>query len=164
MSLSAERLKEVLAYDPVVGSFRWKRAKGRVGAGQLAGATDTYGYRVIRVDGRLYKAHRLAWLYEYGEWPCGILDHINRAPGDNRISNLREATQSENMHNANRQSKSGVPGVRWREERQRWVAQIRIGYRNYVLGSFTSKDAAIEARRNAEQTMFSSIRIGASDE
>jgi hypothetical protein len=164
MTVSAERLKEVLSYNAESGSFRWRCAKGRVGAGQIAGAIDAYGYRVIRVDGRLYKAHRLAWLYAYGGWPCGLLDHINRMPGDNRLCNLREATQSENMHNANRRSKSGVPGVRWREERQRWVAQIRIGYRNYVLGSFTSKDAAIEARRCAEQTMFSSIHKGASDE
>lgn len=152
-----DRIKKLLSYDPDTGEFKWRQAKGRVKAGQIAGATDTCGYRVIRIDGKLYKAHRLAWLYSYGRLPNGILDHINRVPGDNRIANLREATQSENMHNANRATQSGVPGVRWRAERNKWVAQIRVGYRNYVLGSFASKDEAVEARQKAEKDMVSSI-------
>lgn len=155
--ISYDRLRQLLDYDPGTGAFRWKITKGRAKAGQFAGATDTYGYRVIRVDGALYKAHRLAWLHTHGEWPNGLLDHINRAPGDNRLCNLREATPSENMHNANRKSKSGVAGVRWRAERDRWVAQIRVGYRVYVIGSFTNKQDAIDARRAAERLMVASI-------
>ena len=163
--LTQDRLKELLAYDPETGVFQWKRTKGRMKAGQLAGATDTYGYHVIRVDGVLYKAHRLAWLHTHGNWPAKVVDHINRRPGDNRLCNLREATQSENMHNANRKSESGVPGVRWSSERNRWVAQIRVGYRNHVIGSFLSKDEAIAARQRAEQAMVSSMyNTGASDE
>lgn len=157
MVLTCDRIKELLDYDPDTGGFRWLRTKGRMRAGQAAGATDTYGYRVIRADGVLYKAHRLAWLYVHGCWPEGLLDHINREPGDNRIANLREATQSENMHNANRHSKSGVPGVRWRADRSRWVAQIRVGYRQHVLGSFPTKQEAIDARRKAERIMVASI-------
>jgi len=157
MSLTQERLKTLLEYCPDTGEFLWRTQKGRCKSGARAGATDTYGYRVIRLDGILYKAHRLAWLYAYGCWPDGLLDHINRNPSDNRLANLREATQSENMHNAKRRSRSGVPGVRWREERGRWVAQIRIGYRTHVLGSFVSKDEAIAARRTAETAMVSSI-------
>lgn len=165
MLLSHDRLKQLLHYCPDTGSFCWKITKGRAKAGCLAGATDAYGYRVIRVDGTLYKAHRLAWLYTYGEWPSGLLDHINRVPGDNRLCNLREITQSENMHNANRKSESGVPGVRWRGERNRWVAQIRIGYRNHVIGSFLSKSDAVAARKKAEQAMMASIyKTGARDE
>lgn len=165
MSLTQNRLKELLVYDPDTGGFVWRRTKGRAKAGQPAGATDTYGYRVIRVDGVLYKAHRLAWMYAHGRWPDGLLDHVNRRPDDNRLLNLREATQSENMHNADRKSKSGVPGVRWRQERGRWVAQIRVGYRNHVIGSFPSKDEAVAARRRVEQAMVSSIyKTGTSDE
>jgi hypothetical protein len=163
--LTQDRLKELLDYDAETGEFCWKHTKGRMRAGQRAGATDAYGYRVIRVDGVLYKAHRLAWMYAHGRWPDGLLDHANRKPGDNRLLNLREATQSENMHNADRKTKSGVPGVRWRQERGRWVAQIRVGYRNHVIGSFLSKDEAVAARRRAEQAMVSSIyKTGASDE
>jgi hypothetical protein len=157
MLLTAERLKDLLSYDEETGAFRWRQTKGRAKAGEVAGATDTYGYRVIRIDRVLYKAHRLAWLYTYNRWPVGLLDHINRAPGDNRIANLREVTQSENMHNSSRTTQSGVPGVRWRAERNKWVAQIRVGYRTHVLGSFPTKQEAIDARRKAEQAMLSSI-------
>lgn len=165
MTIDAERLKDLLSYNAETGVFTWRKTKGRAKAGSAAGCKDTCGYEVIRVDNVLYKAHRLAWLYVHGRWPDGLLDHINRKPGDNRIANLREVSQSENMHNATRKSKSGVPGVRWRHERNRWVAQIRVGYRNHVIGSFLSKDEAVFARRQAEQTMMSSIyKIGASDE
>ena len=157
MLLTAERIKDLLSYDEETGAFRWRQTKGRAKAGEVAGATDTYGYRVIRIDRVLYKAHRLAWLYTHDRWPVGLLDHINREPGDNRIANLREVTQSENMHNASRRSRSGVPGVLWRAERSKWVAQIRVGYRNHVLGSFPTKQEAIDARRKAEQAMVSSI-------
>lgn len=160
MALDEKRLKELMVYDPDTGLFTWRKTKGRAKAGSAAGCKDAYGYKVIRVDGLLYKAHRLAWLYTYGEWPEGLLDHINRNPADNRIANLREASQSENMHNANRKSKSGVPGVRWREERSRWVAQIRVGYRNHIIGSFMSKDEAVLARRQAEQAMMSAVYKG----
>lgn len=157
--LTQDRLKQLLDYDADTGVFAWKITKGRARAGAVAGATDAYGYRVIRVDGVLYKAHRLAWLHVYGRWPDGLLDHINRAPSDNRLHNLREATQSENMHNATRKSKSGMPGVLWRSERNRWVAQIRVGYKTHVLGSFRSKEEAIAARRKAEQAMVASIYV-----
>jgi hypothetical protein len=165
MALSAERLKQLLDYDARTGEFYWLNTKGRAKAGKRAGGTDAYGYRVIRVDGVLYKAHRLAWLWCYGRWPDGLLDHIDRTKNNNSIENLREVSQSENMHNANKRSKSGVPGVRWREERRRWVAQIRVGYRNHVIGSFATKNEAIAARRAAERNMVSSIyKTGASDE
>ncbi len=157
MLLTQDRLKEVLRYAPDTGEFIWLRAKGRARIGNRAGATDAYGYRVIRVDSVLHKAHRLAWLYETGRWPEGLLDHINRVKDDNRISNLREISQSENMHNANRPTKSGVPGVRWRGERNCWVAQIRVGYRTHVIGSFKTKGEAVAARRKAEQAMVASI-------
>lgn len=165
MPLTQDRLKQLLEYNPDTGGFRWVVTKGRAKAGAWAGATDAYGYRVIRIDGVLYKAHRLAWLYTHGKWPEGLVDHINRVPGDNRLRNLREVTQSENMHNAARNTKSGVPGVRWRAERNKWVAQIRVGYRHHVIGSFACKDEAIRARRAAEEAMVSSIyNAGASDE
>lgn len=157
MPFDQTRLKELLRYDAGTGEFVWLRTKGRAREGAVAGATDTYGYRVIRVDGVLYKAHRLAWLHEYGRWPDGLLDHANRVKGDNRICNLRAISQSENMHNSSRRTKSGVPGVRWRKDRGTWVAQIRVGYRNHVLGSFKSKDEAIAARREAEQAMVAAV-------
>ena len=157
MPLTQDRLISLLRYDEERGLFFWRKSKGRAREGAQAGAVDTYGYVVVRVDGILYKAHRLAWLYVHGRWPDGLLDHINRNKSDNRITNLREASQSENMHNANWKSKSGVPGVRWRGERNRWVAQIRVGYVTHVLGSFKTKEEAIATRKQAETRMLSAV-------
>lgn len=157
--LSLDRLKEVLEYHAETGAFTWKVSHPRAAAGQIAGAKDHYGYVVIRIDGHLYKAHRLAWLYVYGEWPKKGLDHINRKKDDNRIDNLRLADQSLNMHNVDARcnSKSGVSGVVWRKDRNKWRASIRIGYKNIWLGSYTAKEDAIAARRKAEKRLLAAV-------
>lgn len=156
-NLSLERLYEVLTYDADTGLFTWrvKHAHAKV----IAGAKDYYGYCVIRIDGALYKAHRLAWLYTYGKWPTKGLDHKNRVKDDNRIANLREATQSENMHNGplRASSKSGVSGVVWRSDRNKWNARIKVGYKTFNLGLYTDMAEAIEARKAAENRLLASV-------
>ena len=85
-SLTAERLREVLDYDPDTGVFTRKvRTASSVKVGDVAGSLNGKGYIRIRVDGRLYFAHRLAWLYVHGEWPVDQVDHINGIKNDNRI-------------------------------------------------------------------------------
>src|SRR5579862_7745832 len=97
--ITPERLKEVLDYDPATGEFRWKtRLGGKAVAGRVAGYLDR-GYISIRIDRRIYMAHRLAWLWVYGVWPEGWLDHINRKKNDNRIDNLRLAEPWQNQAN-----------------------------------------------------------------
>jgi hypothetical protein len=157
--LTQQQLKELLSYDANNGDFVWLVQRGRKKAGELAGVKDHYGYVVIRIDTKLYKAHRLAWLYTHGEWPINGLDHINRDRADNRIENLRDVSHSANMHNAKVRcgSKSGFAGVRWRPERNRWVASIKLGYRHYNLGSFQSFDEAVDARRDAEKRMLRAV-------
>lgn len=156
-TLTVQRLKEVLNYDENTGLFTWrvKHAHART----TAGTKDYYGYCVIRIDGKLYKAHRLAWLYTYGEWPVKSLDHKNQVKDDNRISNLREATQSENMHNIRLRSnnKSGVSGVVWRSDRNKWNARIKVGYKNFNLGLYADMADAIKARKAAEDRLISVI-------
>jgi hypothetical protein len=158
--LTQKQLKELLRYESKSGHFYWRHSQGRAKAGQQAGALDAYGYVVIRVNGALYKAHRLAWLYVHGQFPDGLLDHINRKPHDNRISNLRNVSQSINMHNAKARvgSRSKVPGVRWRADRNKWAASIRIGYTQHYLGTFESLEKAIKARKQAEQKMLSAVQ------
>lgn len=160
--LTQARLKELLHYDPETGQFRWLVKFSRQQPGGTAGTRDAHGYKVIRVDCRLYKAHRLAWLYVHGAWPAKGIDHINRQRDDNRITNLREACQSMNTMNqgVRLNSRSGVTGVVWREDRQKWTAQIRIGYRMVHLGVFKSKDDAAAARKKAEAAFFSGYAIG----
>jgi hypothetical protein len=158
--ITQKRLKELLHYTPETGIFTWKVSHPRVKCGAAAGAKDGYGYVVIRLDTILYKAHRLAWLYMFGEWPEKGLDHVNQIKDDNRIKNLRLADQSVNMHNvpARSNSKSGVSGVTWRADRKKWNARIKVGYKNFNLGLFSEKSAAIAARQEAENRLLTAIK------
>jgi len=158
--ITQNRLKELLDYAPETGVFTWKVSYPRAQKGAVAGAKDTYGYVVIRLDKILYKAHRLAWLYIAGEWPVKGLDHINQVKNDNRISNLRLADQSMNMHNVpvRTGSKSGISGVTWRADRKKWNARIKVGYKNFNLGLFNDVTSAIAARQAAELRLLSAIK------
>lgn len=128
--MTQERLKELLDYDPETGVFEWRVDRGgSVKAGRSAGGIDRKGYVKIVVDGRAYRGHRLAWLYVYGRFPAQETDHINLIKADNRISNLREATRSNNCANK-KPYRSGLKCAYWKSRIRRWTAQIR---RNGVL-------------------------------
>ena len=153
--LTAERLKEVLNYDPETGVFTWaKKTCSKVTVGKVAGcvAKFTSGgpYRVIRIDRTLHLAHRLAWLYQTGHWPTHELDHINLDGLDNRFSNLRVATRAQNQRNVglSKRNTSGVKGVYFDKRDQKWVADIHAG-RRVRLGSFKTLEAAKLAYANA---------------
>lgn len=76
-----DRLKQLLSYNPKTGVFVWKVPRGRQKADAIAGGTCRgrwHNYRQIRIDGKLYMAHRLAWFWFYGQWPNGMIDHVNR--------------------------------------------------------------------------------------
>jgi len=160
--LTQARLKELLAYDKNTGVFTWlHRRGGKATVGRPAGARDFYGYVVIRLDGVLYKAHRLAWLYEHGDWPEQNLDHINQDKNDNRLKNLRLANQSLNMHNARRKvTKSGIVGVTWDAARKKWCARIKIDYAGIFLGRFDRKQDAIKARETAHKKITDALSQG----
>jgi hypothetical protein len=155
--LTAERLKEVVTYDPDTGAFMWKHnKKGGVRAGDLAGYTDTTGYIQIRIDMRLYKAHRLAWLYVHGEWPSLHIDHINGNPHDNRIENLRLADDHQNCANSkiSKNNKSGLKGVSWSKAKRRWTAHICVRRKRMWLGYFDDADGAKRAYDAAAKKHF----------
>src|SRR4051812_4396707 len=112
--ITAERLRQVLSYDPETGVFLWKEKIARkVVVGRKAGNIGNFGYIYIRIAGKLYYGHRLAWLYVHGVWPEKGIDHRNGVPDDNRIANLRPANQSENNQNMRlpKHNKSGFMGV-----------------------------------------------------
>jgi hypothetical protein len=98
MTLTREQLKEALDYNPDTGLFTWKKlpkAAHRKKVGEIAGSHDEKGYIRIGINGTVYKSHRLAWLYVYGQWPSKIIDHVNGVNDDNRISNLRDSSELE---------------------------------------------------------------------
>ena len=140
--LTQERLKELLDYDPETGVFVRKASRGTAKAGSVAGCMYNTGYIMIRIDSKDYTAHRLAWLYVYGCWPTNQIDHINRVKDDNRLCNLREATQSENNWNVGKykNNKSGLTGVSWHNSTKKWQAQISVNGKLIYLGLFDTPE------------------------
>lgn len=160
--LTATRLREVLHYNPETGKFtRLTLSGGRV-AGSVAG-TKKDGYIQIRVDGTTYKAHRLAWLYMHGEWPAWFLDHKNRDRADNRIENLREASNAENMQNrvrARRDSGSGLIGAFFNKCKSKWTSKIKVDGKVTVLGYFPTAEDAHAAYMKAKEGFHPFFQAG----
>ena len=150
--MTQEELKKRLAYEKNTGLFKWRYTKGRCKEGKIAGCLSK-GYIIIGLNGKNFQAHRLAWLYEHGEFPKGIIDHINRIKNDNTITNLRDTNFFVNNSNIGIQksNNSGVTGVSFQKNRKTWQAQIRINGVRKHLGNFKSKEAAIDARQSAER-------------
>lgn len=126
-AVTQKRLKEVLRYCPVTGKFSWKtQSSRRVNVGDEAGVSSN-GYVRIRIDGKLYAAHRLAWLYILGVWPSHEIDHENRIKSDNRWINLRNATRGQNGSNRStfKSSRSGIKNVTWVSRDKRWRVAVR---------------------------------------
>ena len=119
--LTAERLREVLSYDPKTGIFRWRKARGKLPAGAIAGVDTEKGYRRIGLDYANHYAHRLAWLYVHGQWPVEEIDHKNGVRSENWIKNLREATHAQNGQNItiSQNNKSGAVGVVWSKKKKK---------------------------------------------
>jgi len=151
--LTQERLKELLSYDENTGLFIRKIKLSRWQAGSIAGSKQNKGYIQIMIDGENYLAHRLAWLYVYGEWPKNQIDHINRIKTDNKIKNLRDVTNSTNQHNnaIRRHNTSGTTGVMTLKSKNSWGAQIYVNNKRIYLGVFKTKEEAISARKNYEK-------------
>ena len=124
-------------------------------AGKRAGTTMTNGYRHINIDNQSYLAHRLAWFWMNDKFPDGPLDHINQSKADNRIANLREATQVQNGGNSKaRKSRSGLKGAHWHEGAKRWSGDIHVRGRKIYLGLFDTAEQAHAAYCEAAKEMF----------
>ena len=146
--ITQAELKELLNYNPETGAFTWlKTLSNRGKIGSLAGSFDKDGYINIGINSKTYKSHRLAWLYMTGNWPKNEIDHVNGGPSDNRFSNLREATRSENSMNTRMSSSnsSGYKGVWWAKRVGKWESQIKCNKNKKHLGYFDDKEDAYKA-------------------
>lgn len=144
-TLTLDRLRDAMTYDPVTGLFTCKVTRGRIAAGSLAGSLHAHGYRVISIDRRGYGAHRLAWLYMHGSFPSGVIDHINGVRDDNRIANLRDVTHQINAENRSRpRAGKALPflGVRKQTLTNTFHASIKVGGKVKALGGFTTPELA----------------------
>jgi excinuclease UvrABC ATPase subunit len=140
-------LKNYLSYDKDTGEFIALQGSLRHPVGRKLGTLHSTGYVVIRIQGKLYKAHRLAWLYETGKFPDGVIDHINRNKSDNRFSNLREIEITHNAENnpIKKSNSSGFPGVSFSKKMKCWRARITYNYKEKHLGYFESAEDAFKA-------------------
>ena len=145
--------KQFLSYDPETGDIKWvrhpsKRRKDGVCATHL---NKVHGYLSVCFAYKVHQAHRIAWLLHYGDFPAGVIDHINGDMTDNRLSNLRAVTHAENMQNqrrAHKNNKVGFLGVG--ELRGKFRARINVNGRQVYLGAFDSPEEARDAYLEAK--------------
>lgn len=155
--LTQSELKALLDYNPDTGIFTWLvRPNNFVKIGQVAGALNGRGYLTIRVNYVHYPAHRLAFLWMIGTWPKNETDHINGVRTDNRWTNLRDVTKSENIQNLGgprADNASGFIGVHFAKDRGAWRAGIRVNGKHHNLGYFNTPEAAHAAYLKAKHEL-----------
>ena len=152
--LTATRLREILLYDPESGLFTYRTPRGPSKAGAVAGSKTHDGYWRITIDGREYKAHRLAWLYVHGQWPRGEVDHRLGQRTDNRIAELRDLTSTgnrQNLRGPTARSSTGFLGVSWHKRFRKFEARIRVNGKGLFLGRFDDPEVAHHAYLEAKR-------------
>ncbi len=157
-------VRQWLDYDPECGTFRWKSSPARnVSAGALAGCVTANGYLQIRINGRSFKAHRLAFALVHGADHLGdCIDHIDGDRLNNRISNLRVVAprvNSENRRTAAINSTSALLGAFRRSRDRKWVSQIAVRGKQIWLGVFETELEAHKAYIDAKRRLHEGCSI-----
>lgn len=151
-----ERLNELFSYDKD-GHLVWnvdryaRKVKGTIAGWKSSDSRHKTSYINVRIDGRVYKAHRIIWFMNYGFWP-EYIDHVDGDGTNNRIENLRNVSMPENMKNRPRQcnNTSGVTGVSFVRRFGKWKASISIDGKKKTIGYYSSFDDAVKARLDNE--------------
>ncbi len=138
--MNQDELKNLLHYDDETGLLYWKTKCARnVKIGDVAGTNKHWSnYIFIRINNKIYPAHKLVWLYHHGVYPSGCIDHVNGIRNDNRIDNLRHATRAQNSQNMRmfKSNTSGVKGVDWQKGSQKWRVRLQVNHNRIDIGSF----------------------------
>ena len=133
-------VRERVSYDSDTGIFKALRSAGKRRKGDVCGYPDRLGYVKLSFDGKWVLAHRLAWFFIFRQWPDGEIDHIDGDPSNNRISNLRVCTRSQNVMNTRRGN-----GVCWHKTKKKWQALVKSGGKSHFAGHFDTREEAEEA-------------------
>lgn len=152
--LTQEKVRELYDYNPETGELISKTTKRPVSSRTQRG----YLYASIRSSKvkKSYKVHRLIWLYYYGYFPENSIDHIDRDKTNNRLSNLREVSNSCNMRNSSqRRSSTGIKGTCLTKRKSGIYFQVYITIMGEIkyLGFFKDLDEAVCHRLAAEQSI-----------
>lgn len=168
--LSIDFIKELIDYDPQTGEAKWKarplhhfidskrpakvvmRIWNSKNAGKTVRCPDSNGYFRLAIGGRKYSLHRIIWAFHYGKHPRHSIDHINGNRQDNRICNLRDVLQVDNLKNASKHkdNSSGVNGVSFCKRRQKFTSYIGVNGKTKVLGYSETLEEAARKRKEAE--------------
>ena len=150
--LTQELVQTLFMYEPSTGNFYHKINKGKAKAGALAGGKHKVSNVIyLRINGKKELAHRIAWLYHFGELPKEEIDHINHDRSDNRICNLRAVNHSTNMKNKSKykNNKYGCTGVSVDKRSGRYRAYISEENKQEALGYYATYEEAVNARLTA---------------
>ena len=150
--LSHSDVLDMFVYDSESGLLTRSKWTSNRTVGAPVGSPNKDGHLKTTIRGKSYLVHRVVWLFYYGEWPEGQLDHIDGDPANNRIANLRIASRVENARNLGVpvHNKTGIMGVSWAKAQRKWVAQIKSESGTIYLGNFDSMFEAACSRKSAE--------------
>ena len=159
--LTQDRLRQILHYDPDTGVFTRIKKQTGVRQGAIAGSLSKEGYLVTSVDCKVYKCHRLAWLYMTGSWPANHIDHKDGNKANNRFYNLRDVTKSQNMQNQRKaqahNKATQLLGVY--KNGVNFAARIWHNNTRVYLGTFATKEEAHAAYLAAKRLLHSTCTI-----
>lgn len=152
--ITADRVRELLNYDPETGLLTWRVNRSKAKAGSVAGIK--YKHRIdVGIDGGLYRAHRIIWLFVYGKWPDKTIDHIDGDPHNNRLQNLRDVSNIVNCQNKHRapisNKSSGLLGVS--RNGNKWQAGITVAKKTIHLGRHATAEKAHDAYVHAKRIL-----------
>lgn len=161
-TMTAEKLRELVHYDPESGAFTWLNVSkfGTAKVGAIAGSRHAQGYRQINFRREVYLCHRLAWLYVHGEWPSACIDHINGDKADNRLANLRSVTSTINAQNVRRaqvNNSLGLLGVS--RDKKKFSARLLADGLRVHVGSFDTPAEAHAAYLTAKRQLHAGCTI-----
>lgn len=157
MTYTVEQVRAAFDYDPSTGVFRWKQHKCSNRVGQVAGCLHKpTGYWFLCLNEQKIKGHIAAWIITYGVHPKVPIDHKDLDKSNNRISNLRLSSMSNNGANRPKMKRntSGFKGVFWKKDSRFWLAQIRVRNRTIYLGIYKDKMEAVRAYDEAAVKYF----------
>jgi hypothetical protein len=160
MALSQNELNSIFEYEPLTGVVRWKERRSNIAQGSIAGCVHGSGYKVVTINSKTYKLHRIIWIMLFGQIPENFyLDHINGNKIDNRLENLRLATNNQNQQNrpAPKNSSSGYRGVTWHKQVNKWMARICHEGKRTTIGFFDTAEDAYEAYKQEAKKLFTHI-------
>lgn len=146
--LTIERLRELIAYDPITGVLTRIKRSGRHAPGSRVGSLDRRKEKVylrVRIDRKDYYGHQLAWFLATGVWPADEIDHKDGNGLNNAFQNLREADRlinNQNAVSAHRDGSSGLLGVSWVKAKGKWRASITVNKKARYLGYFDDPQEA----------------------